>query len=152
MLLYTLDELMSAFDIPEPKSVKNGTQADEGASASPPTPQELDSNEGPSVPAHAPQNPDRAVERPSRVSVPCPKRANGRRAMLRYRIQDLEKLESLRGGYREGCRNHAALLYSTCLALAGEPALEVTERIKLLADACSRLCRQISAGKLYARE
>jgi hypothetical protein len=60
----------------------------------------------------------------------------GWRALWTYRFQDFQRLREMRGGFREGCRNHAALIYGTIMQHLGIPATSIRNALLLLASEC----------------
>jgi hypothetical protein len=54
----------------------------------------------------------------------------------RSRLRQLDQLQTIRGGFSEGCRNFSALLLATTLHGLGKGSAEISERVSALAAAC----------------
>lgn len=64
-------------------------------------------------------------------------RSRGWRRLTQYRLREFRLLRSSRGGFSEGCRNHAALIYAFLLRCSGIPKDEAAIEVAALGDECS---------------
>lgn len=60
----------------------------------------------------------------------------GPAALTAYRLSDLLKLQEIRGGFRKGCRNHAALLYAWTLKCRRLPIAQAALSVQKLGQSC----------------
>lgn len=72
---------------------------------------------------------------PTRTSLPA--RRKGFAALTARRLTEFRTLQALRGGFKEGCRNRAAVLYVTLLRCSGLQIPQVVEEVRKFAAACS---------------
>ncbi len=72
----------------------------------------------------------------TRKALECPARVAGWVARWSYRLQYLEHLEALRGGWQEGHRNTALFLLSLILRRLGTPAIRICEAVQRAGRLC----------------
>ena len=67
---------------------------------------------------------------------PKNKRNRGWQRLTSYRLREFRMLRSARGGFCQGCRNHAALIYAFLLRCSGVPRGNAAVEVALLGAEC----------------
>lgn len=78
--------------------------------------------------------------RPSRTStnpVFSARALKGYHAQQRNRLENFQRLWSIRGGFSDGCRNRAAYLYAMFLRRSGANQTNLSTQLERLAESCS---------------
>lgn len=88
------------------------------------------------VPPEEPREASSARSWPSHPKAGTDRKPSGWANVNLSRLRQLAKLEELRNGFSEGCRNHAALLLATTLHGLGVGTAELSDRLSALAAGC----------------
>jgi hypothetical protein len=83
-----------------------------------------------------PQVSEKEAKHPSRPPVSVSRSKTGYRRLNELRLRQFQRLQQLRGGFREGCRNYAALLLAIFLRGTGASEQAIAEAVRQMGRQC----------------